>query len=184
MSCLDLFQGLAPLAIDLRPSGAGEGPSRGAHSQRPRVFDGFLALSRVIVIIQRPDRRLGHREEILGKVPGPFLAPTGRHMTAQGNALGKSARSPVSALQGRYRRSRVAALPSAPRILGSSPPERCPTLFRPFRANWGARGRPVPRALPWAFLSCPFRAEEPGRDLLVSRRNPRHSSLLSGRCFY
>ena len=46
----------------------------------------------------------------------------------------------------------------------------------------GGEMRPIPRALPWAVMSCPFGAEENGRDILVSHREPRHSSLLSGPC--
>ena len=87
---------------------------------------------------------------VLGK-RGLLVAPTGRDRTAQGKALGLMAPGPALRPE-RAKQDRAA-------LRGRG----CPA-----HSGRGMGGLVLPRALPWAVLSCPFRAKRGLTVILVA----------------
>jgi hypothetical protein len=118
----------------------------------------------------------GEKREGLGKALPPRRGTTGK---PRATPWGKR-QAPVSALKGRDGRSRVFALQAAraahPRVV---PIGALTAPVSPFQGEVGGGVRPVPRALPWAFLFRPVGARRGHRTW--PRGSTQSSRLLSVR---
>jgi hypothetical protein len=120
-----------------------------AHGQRPRSFVKAAGFPRFNSPLPTPHSKRELRSRVESSPRESIVVlkgPTGRNVTAQGNALGPR----VDQMEKPQRGATIGR--------GSRNRHRVAPLFRPFRALNLVADR-NPRAMPWATMCGPFRAQ-------------------------